>query len=63
MFFGPVNEKNATLPDINARELFTLIPLALLVIFLGIWPHPVLDLMNTSMTYLGELVRQSGSLL
>ena len=63
MFFGPVNEKYATLPDINARELFTLIPLAVIVIFLGIWPHPVLDLMNTSMTYLGELVRQSGSLL
>jgi NADH-quinone oxidoreductase subunit M len=63
MFFGPVNEKYATLPDINARELFTLIPLALIVIFLGIWPHPVLDLMNTSMTYLGELVRQGGSLL
>jgi len=63
MFFGPVNEKYAMLPDINARELFTLIPLALIVIFLGIWPHPVLDLMNTSMTYLGELVRQGGSLL
>jgi NADH-quinone oxidoreductase subunit M len=63
MFFGQVNEKYAKLPDINARELFTLIPLALIVIFLGIWPHPVLDLMNTSMTYLGELVRQGGSLL
>jgi NADH-quinone oxidoreductase subunit M len=63
MFFGQLNEKYATLPDINARELFTLIPLALIVILLGIWPHPVLDLMNTSMTYLGELVRQGGGLL
>jgi NADH-quinone oxidoreductase subunit M len=63
MFFGAVNEKYVGLPDINARELFTLIPLALLVILLGIWPHPVLNLMNTSMTYLGQLLRHSGGML
>ncbi|MDD5087792.1 MAG: NADH-quinone oxidoreductase subunit M [bacterium] len=61
IFFGSQNPKYTSLPDINARELFTLIPLAVIVILLGIWPHPVLNLMNTSMTYLGRLV--SGGLL
>jgi NADH-quinone oxidoreductase subunit M len=63
VFFGATNEKYVSLPDINARELFTLIPLAIIVIALGIWPHPVLDLMNSSMTYLGELIQRSGSVL
>ncbi|MBU0508471.1 NADH-quinone oxidoreductase subunit M [bacterium] len=63
MFFGAVNPKYTGLPDINARELFTLIPLVLVIIFLGIWPHPVLNLMNTSMTYLGQLVQHAGGLL
>jgi NADH-quinone oxidoreductase subunit M len=60
MFFGQVNEKYAGLPDINARELFTLIPLALIVVFLGIWPHPILNLMNSSMTFLSQLVQSGG---
>lgn len=63
MFFGATNPKYESLPDINARELATLIPLAVIVIVLGIWPHPVLELMNTSMSFLGELVKNSGSML
>ena len=63
MFFGSVNPKYTSLPDINARELFTLVPLAIIVILLGIWPHPILNLMNTSMTYLGQLVQRGGGLL
>ena len=63
MFFGATNPKYESLPDINARELFTLVPLALIVVFLGIWPHPVLGLMNSSLTYLGELVQQAGRLM
>jgi len=57
MFFGATNPKYATIQEINARELFTLIPLAIIVLFLGIWPHPVLNLMNTSLSYLGGLIR------
>jgi NADH-quinone oxidoreductase subunit M len=45
------------LPEINGRELFTLIPLAVVVIFLGIWPHPVLGLMNASLVHLIDLVK------
>jgi NADH-quinone oxidoreductase subunit M len=45
------------LPEISGRELFTLIPLAVVVIFLGIWPHPVLGLMNASLVHLIDLVK------
>ncbi|RJP79285.1 MAG: NADH-quinone oxidoreductase subunit M [Candidatus Zixiibacteriota bacterium] len=45
------------LPEINGRELFTLIPLAAIVIYLGIWPHPVLGMMNASLVHLVELVK------
>ncbi len=57
VFFGETNPKYADIKDINGRELFTLIPLGIIVIFLGIWPHPILNLMNSSMSYLGEIMR------
>jgi NADH-quinone oxidoreductase subunit M len=63
VFFGATNEKYVNLPDINGRELFTLIPLGVIVIVLGIWPHPILNLMNSSLSYLGDIVQRTGALL
>jgi len=57
MFFGKTNPKYETIPEINGRELFTLVPLGAVVLFLGVWPHPVLGLMNSSLTYLGGIMR------
>jgi NADH-quinone oxidoreductase subunit M len=51
------------LPEINGRELFTLIPLAIIVIFLGIWPHPVLGLMNVTLTHLVDLVKAAPTVI
>jgi NADH-quinone oxidoreductase subunit M len=59
MFFGKTNEKYATLPDINGRELFTLVPLAVIVVILGFYPHAVLDLMSASLNNLNQLVLAS----
>ncbi len=43
-FFGPVtNEKNKNLKDLDGKELAALIPLVALVVFLGIYPKPMLD--------------------
>ncbi len=43
-FFGPVtNEKNKSLQDLTSQELSALIPLVALVIFLGIYPKPMLE--------------------
>lgn len=52
VFLGPLNPKYAQLPDINSREVFTLVPLAGLTIFLGIYPPPVLDLLNATLSAL-----------
>jgi NADH-quinone oxidoreductase subunit M len=44
VFFGPKNEKWATLPDPDARELLALVPLVVLIFALGLHPNPVLRL-------------------
>jgi len=56
VFLGKPNEKYLTLPDISARELFTLVPLGAIVIFLGIYPTPILDLQSPTLVRLNEQV-------
>jgi len=56
VFLGPKNDKYDDLPDISARELFTLVPIGILVILLGVYPMPVLNLMKVSMTELIKAV-------
>ncbi len=62
IFFGETNPKYETITDINGRELFTLLPLAAIVLVLGVYPHLVLGLMNSSMTYLGQLIQTTVAL-
>jgi NADH-quinone oxidoreductase subunit M len=57
VFLGPLNPKYATLEEINPREIFCLAPLGLLVMFVGVWPMPVLNLMNASLVRLVDLVK------
>jgi len=59
MFLGKVNEKYVGLPEINGRELFTLAPLAVIVVVLGFYPQLVLDLMSASLNTLNQLVLAS----
>jgi len=48
-FFGPVtNEANKTLKDLDAKETMSLVPLVLIVIWLGIYPKPVLEPIDNS---------------
>ena len=49
IFLGPVNEQYVALPEISLREAFTLAPLALIVILLGFYPMPVLNLIGTTL--------------
>lgn len=63
MFLGELNEKYATLPEINGRELFTLVPIGIVVIFLGIYPAPLLDLIQTSLNDLVEVVKAAETTL
>lgn len=48
-FFGEVvKEENKDLPDVNMRELYALVPLTVIVIWLGVYPKPVLEPINNS---------------
>ena len=48
-FFGPLtNPKNESLEDLTSQELTALLPLVAIVIFLGVYPKPVLDPMSHS---------------
>jgi NADH-quinone oxidoreductase subunit M len=38
VLMGPLNEKWVGLPDINKRELLTLVPLMLIIILIGVYP-------------------------
>jgi len=58
-FFGPVtNEANKDLKDLNIKELSALVPLVAIVIWLGVYPRPVLGPIDNSvkalMTFMHE---------
>ena len=56
IWLGQLNEKYANIEEINRREVFTLVPLAVLVVFLGVYPSAVLDLMGASLNNLNDVV-------
>ncbi len=44
VFFGKVtNEKNKGLLDLSAREIGLMVPLLFLMVFMGVYPKPILD--------------------
>jgi len=56
-FFGPItNPINKTLEDLKGRELSALIPLVMIVVYLGVYPKPVLDPVNTSVKQLVQIM-------
>jgi len=56
-FFGDLtNEKNKNLPDVNKKELFGLIPLVIVAIWLGVYPKPVLGPINKSVESIVQLM-------
>ena len=57
VFLGPLNEKWANLPDMSAREILSVAPLAVLTVLLGVYPRLGLDLMNETLTLLAGFVQ------
>ena len=43
---GPVRDEVASMPDLRARELWAVGPLIALIIVLGVYPKPVIDIIN-----------------
>jgi len=61
-FFGEVtNEANKNLPDINKKELFGLIPLVLVAVWLGVYPKPVLGPINNSVESIIQLMHNKST--
>jgi len=57
VIFGDIANKNvAELKDLNSRELIVLGSLAVVVLFFGIWPAPLIDVMHESVNHLLEHV-------
>ena len=58
MMTGPVRDGNDTLPDLVPRELVVVAPLIALLLVLGVYPKPALDVIDPSvghvMTTIGE---------
>ena len=59
VFLGPLNPKYRDLEEISTRELACLVPLAVIIVFLGVWPAPMLDLMNKSILLLKDIVTKA----
>jgi NADH-quinone oxidoreductase subunit M len=62
LFLGTLPDKWRSLPDINGRELFTLVPLAVIVIFLGIYPAPMINLMTSAVNTLVDVLNKGGGM-
>jgi NADH-quinone oxidoreductase subunit M len=50
MFTGPAKEYAAGWRDLDAREAWVVAPLIAVIIFLGFYPKPVLDVINPAIT-------------
>lgn len=56
MFFGEVNPETEEYEDMNAREVFYMIPLCICVVVFGIFPSPLLNVMKASVGQLVDLM-------
>ena len=53
VLFGEVaNDQVAKLQDINSREFFCLFVLVLFVLWIGLWPDPLIEMMDASVSHL-----------
>jgi NADH-quinone oxidoreductase subunit M len=61
IFFMNVNEKVAGLNDMDGREILTLLPLLVLVFWIGVYPNSFLSFMHVSVGHLLEKVNYGAS--
>ncbi|TVR15278.1 MAG: NADH-quinone oxidoreductase subunit M [Balneolaceae bacterium] len=61
VFLGKTPEKLETLKDLTLREYLAFTPLIILIVLLGIYPAPAIELMNASLAHLVEFVTAGGN--
>jgi NADH-quinone oxidoreductase subunit M len=58
LFLGEVDkDENRVLLDMNIREIVTIIPLLVLIFWIGLYPSPFFNLMEASVTQLVESIQ------
>jgi NADH-quinone oxidoreductase subunit M len=60
VFFMKINPKTAGLADINLREIITLLPMIMLIFWIGVYPNAFLGFMHESVRHLLERVNSGG---
>ena len=56
IFFNPVNDKVVGLAELNMREIVTLVPMVILIFWIGLYPNAMLSFMHVSVAHLLEQV-------
>jgi NADH-quinone oxidoreductase subunit M len=59
LVLGPISSQRATLHDLNGREVACVIPLAVAIFVIGLYPTVMLDLMHASVTTLVQDLAQA----
>lgn len=59
VYLGQLKEKWSSLSDLTLREYFMLVPLTIIIIFLGVYPAPMLELMNSSVNTMVEVMNNA----
>jgi NADH-quinone oxidoreductase subunit M len=62
IYLGELKEKWNKLPDLSFREYAMLVPLALVIVALGIYPSAMLNLMNSSVNALTDFMNNAQKL-
>jgi NADH-quinone oxidoreductase subunit M len=58
VFWGKVtNEENRHLADLSARELATLVPLAVLCFWIGLYPKPFLEFLHAPAAKIADVIQ------
>ncbi len=60
VYLGSTPENLTSLKDLTPREILMFVPLIILIILLGVYPAPAIELMNSSLSHLVEFVNNGG---